>query len=365
MGKRKTALRRTIKWTVNLLAAAAAVLGAAYVWYRGGIVSVETAAVFFGPIREVVEDTGSVASRRVTVISAKHAYTVTGLGVKLGDEVASGDLLLTNDSSRDASGVRGMRARAEGLKARIAQARKEADRLKSLSGARAASAQDAERAAIAVKDLEAQMDALLFDIEDARKDAPESEVKAPVSGLVTELFAARGDTVMPGAPLMEITDTGDLYIKADLIEDDAAKVEIGDRVILDASEKEGKIIRIDAKVREVLSELGVTQKRVTVEIETDDYPSLGADVDLSVITDEKASALLVPRKAVFSLNGRDYAFAAAERAELREIEIGLKGKDHYEILNGLSEGESVIISPNSALRNGSRVSKGSGPARRR
>jgi HlyD family secretion protein len=129
---------------------------------------------------------------------------------------------------------------------------------------------------------------------------------------------------------------------------------------MDASGKEGRIIRIDAKVREVLSELGVTQKRVTAEVETDDYPSLGADVDLSVITDERESALLVPRKAVFSLNGRDYAFAATEKAELREVEIGLKGKDHYEILNGLSEGESVIISPNSALRDGSRIKVGNG-----
>ncbi|MDR1650635.1 MAG: efflux RND transporter periplasmic adaptor subunit [Synergistaceae bacterium] len=362
MRKRKTALLRTIKWAVNLLAAAAAVLGAVYVYDRGAIVSVETAPVSFGPIREVVEDTGSVASRRVTVVSARHSCTITELHVKLGDAAASGDLLLTNDSPRDAPGVRGMRAQAEGLKVRIAQAQKEADRLRSLQRG-AASAQDAERALMTVNDLRAQMNAILFDIADALEDAPENTVKSPVSGLITEIFTAQGNTVMPGAPLMEITDTGDLYIKADLIESDAAKVEIGDRVILDASEKEGRIIRIDAKVREVLSELGVTQKRVTAEIETDGYPSLGADVDLSVITDERKSALLVPRKAVFSLNGRDYAFAAAERAELREVEIGLKGKDHYEVLNGLSEGESVIISPNSALRDGSRISKGSGTRR--
>jgi RND family efflux transporter MFP subunit len=354
-----------IKWAVNLLALAAVVLGAAYVYYRGGIIPVETAAVSFGTICEVVEDTGTVSSRRVTVISTKHSYTITELGVKLGDEVASGDPLLTNDSSRDASGVRGLRAQAEGLKARITQAQKEVDRLKSLSSARAASAQDVERAAVAVKDLKAQLNAILFGIEDALESAPERTVRAPVSGLITELFVAQGVTVMPGAPLMEITDADDLYIKADLIESDAAKVEIGDRVIMDASGHDGRIIRIDAKVREVLSELGVTQKRVTVEIETDDYPSLGADVDLSVITDEKESALLVPRHAIFSLNGRDYVFAAAGMAELREVEIGLKGKDHYEILNGLSEGESVIISPNSALRDGSRISAAGGPARSR
>jgi HlyD family secretion protein len=285
---------------------------------------------------------------------------ITGVNVALGDEVKSGDVLLINDSSTDVTGVRGMRARAENLRVRIAQTRKEAERLKSLLKGKAASTQDAERAELEVKELEAQLKETLFNIEDALEIAPEKIVRAPVSGLVTEVYIARGDTVTPGARLIEITDMGVLYIKVDLIEADAAKVKTGDRVIFVNTGKEGRITRMDAKVREILSELGVLQKRVTVEIEADVLPNprFGADVDLAIIIGSREQAILVPRKAVFQLNGRDYAFVVLElekTVELKELTIGLKGKDNYEILSGLSEGDQVVVSPNVALKDGGRI----------
>jgi RND family efflux transporter MFP subunit len=355
MGAKKGTARRLFKLAVYLLTAGVAICAAVYAHSQSGIVTVKTEAVSRGAVRETVDETGSVASRRVSALAAKRSYMITSLKVRLGSDVKSGDVLLLTDRTYDAAGVRGMRARAEGLNARIAQAQREADRLRTLARSKAASAQDAERAAMAVSDLRAQLREVRFDIEDALNDAPESAVRAPVPGLVTELFVAQGDTVAQGAPLMELTDMKALYIKADLIENDAAKVKTGDLVLF-ASGGEGRVTRMDAKVREVLSELGVTQKRVTVEIEAKNYPRLGADVDLSIVTDERENILLVPRKAVFSMSGRDFAFVVrGEIAEMREIMIGLRGRAHYEVTGGLSEDDEVVIAPDAKLADGGRI----------
>jgi RND family efflux transporter MFP subunit len=220
-----------------------------------------------------------------------------------------------------------------------------------------------ERAELEVLELEAQLKETLFSIEDTLENAPERIVHAPVSGLVTEVYIASGDTVIPGARLIEITDMNELYIKVDLIEADAVKVKTGDRVILTDSGKEARVIRMDAKVREIMSELGVLQKRVTVEIEADVFPGprYGADVDLAIIIGARERALLVPRKAVFQLNGRYYVYIVLtpdNTVELRELSIGLKGKDNYEVLSGLNESDSVVISPGGELKDGGRVKIG-------
>jgi HlyD family secretion protein len=192
-----------------------------------------------------------------------------------------------------------------------------------------------------------------------RENAPENSVGSPRAGVVTELFVSEGDTAVMGAPLAEISDMSDLYIKASLLADDAAKVRVGDRVLLtDWPDVVCAVEKISPKVREEMSELGIAQKRVDVEISMDDFEGfvLGADMDVEIVIDEKDGVVVVPRKAVFSLDGTDFVYVVQDgRAALRGVEVGLKGEDFYEIAANLEEGEIVIVSPDGALANGSRV----------
>ena len=184
-------------------------------------------------------------------------------------------------------------------------------------------------------------------------------MEAPRAGVVTELFVSEGDTAVMGAPLVEISDMSDLYIRVSLLADDAAKVRAGDRVILtDRPDILCRVEKLSPKVNEEMSELGIVQKRVDAEISADAWDGfiLGGDAELEIVIDEGTDVIAVPRKAVFSLNGTDFVYTAREgRAVRRQVEIGRKGKELYEIRANLEEGEIVIVSPDDAIEDGYRV----------
>ena len=77
---------------------------------------------------------------------------------------------------------------------------------------------------------------------------------------------------------------------------------------------------------------------------------------LNIVVDERAGAVTVPRAAVFSMDGKDYVYVAAEgRAALREVSVGIKGESRYEALFGVEEGDAVIVSPGDDVYDGVRV----------
>jgi HlyD family secretion protein len=350
--------RRIIAAVIVVLAASAGL----YARFAAGALPVDTAVIARGAVMEFIEDTGTVRSRQVSLISARDNYEILAVLCELGGAVEAGAPLINTDAAGVDSSVSSIQAQISGLRARQAQAGLDAGRLLELYESGAVSRSEYDAAATLEKEISAQIQSLEYEINKVRESARSSRVTAPVSGSVTELFVSAGDTAVMGAPLVEISDLANLYIGAELLADDGVKTSVGDRVILpDHPGAESRVEKISPKVAEEMSDLGITQKRVSVEISVDDPARfiLGGDVDLQIVTQEKDDALTAPRKAVFSLEGRDYAYVASDgRAALREITIGLKGKDVYEVLTGLSEGERVIISPSGDIEDGSRVEYG-------
>ncbi|MDR2088066.1 MAG: efflux RND transporter periplasmic adaptor subunit [Clostridiales Family XIII bacterium] len=346
---------------IILIAAAllAALAAGAYGYTRSGAIPADTVAAARGAVAETVEETGVVTSRRVSVVLAKGNYDILSVLCETGDAVEAGATLMITDIAAADSDVKSLEAQAAGLEAQLAQARQNASRLWTLYESGAVSRNECDTAETLEKELSAQLAALRHTIRGVRENAPENRVEAPRAGVVTELFVSEGDTAVMGAPLVEISDMGELYIRAGLLADDAAKVRVGDAVILtDLPGVDARVTKIFPKVREEMSELGIAQKRVDVEISADEQEGfvLGGDAELEIVIDERNGVITVPRKAVFSLNGEDFVYAVHEgRAALRRVELGLKGKDLYEIRANLEEGERVIVSPDGAIEDGSRV----------
>jgi len=107
-----------------------------------------------------------------------------------------------------------------------------------------------------------------------------------------------------------------------------------------------------------MSELGVNQKRVTVEISlgTTEPIRLGSDVDVEITVEKKKNVLRVPDLAVFEKEKKDCVYVIeGGKAVLREIKTGLEGEDFMEVLSGLAEGDTVILSPNDDITDGIKV----------
>jgi len=190
------------------------------------------------------------------------------------------------------------------------------------------------------------------------------EITAGISGTVMNLQVSRGEYLQPGIKLMEIGDTSKLYIDADVLVGDIKGVEEGTKALI--SSKDLGIINIPGKVKLIhpnafskISDLGIEQKRIKVEIELDGPTEAlkpGYDMEIKLITNESKGTLIIAENSVFKLDGKTFVFVEENgRAELREITTGLKSSRQIEVLSGLTEGELIIESPDPKLEEGARI----------
>jgi HlyD family secretion protein len=110
-----------------------------------------------------------------------------------------------------------------------------------------------------------------------------------------------------------------------------------------------------------MSDLGIEQKRIRVEINMDnagDQLRPGYDMTVKIITQSRKGVVLIPEKAVFDYLGKPHVFVNENGvSKLRTIEKGLESNEQVEVLTGLKEGEEIILSPDETLEEGMRIKK--------
>ncbi|HOR86157.1 MAG TPA: efflux RND transporter periplasmic adaptor subunit [Bacillota bacterium] len=215
-----------------------------------------------------------------------------------------------------------------------------------------------------IKVFEANVTAANVQVEELLYDKGRTDVYSPIRGTVLEKNVEKGQIVMPGILLYEIGNYDSAYIRADVLVDDIAKIEKGQKVIisgdvLNDEEIQGEVYYIAPKAEGRVSSLGIEQQRVEVRIKFDNAGSElkpGYTLDADIAVQEKSNTLYVPDKSVFKIDGKDSVFVVKNsRLEPRTIVSGLENDDFIEVISGVSEGEIVVVDPDSELKPGKRV----------
>lgn len=194
-------------------------------------------------------------------------------------------------------------------------------------------------------------------------------VRAGITGKILAKYINNGASVTSGAPLFEVERENSVYyIRADVLTDDAVKLKLGQTAILTGealadSNLPGRIVYIAPKAETTLSSLGVEQQRVEVRISYpyQDLPlKLGYGVDLKIIAALESDAIFVPEKAVFEKEGINHVMAIEDnKLKLLPIETGIENDDYIQVLEGLREGDKIVVDPDNKLKPGMRVKAGS------
>jgi len=213
------------------------------------------------------------------------------------------------------------------------------------------------------KDYAAQIEALRSSLASLRDDLARTKVSSPVAGTVLNVFHESERVIAAGTPLLEVGDLQRLEVEADFLSEDAAHMSegmpaeifgraLGDRVIT------GRIKRIYPSAFEKISSLGVEQQRVTVAVGFGPGEVPLGDryrVEVRVVLDERADALLVPESALFRRGASWHVFVVeGGRAVERAVKTGLRDGRRREVLDGLAEGETVVAHPET-IEDGVRV----------
>jgi HlyD family secretion protein len=190
------------------------------------------------------------------------------------------------------------------------------------------------------------------------------QMKATQAGQVVEVYVEAGAVAGAGTPLFLLTGS-DLVVKAEVLAQDAPELAMEQKVlitgeVLGQQELTGIVSQIHPQAVEKLSELGVLQRRVPIEITLDQTPPNmrpGYPVEVEIITDQ-TTAIALPREAVFTLDGDDKTFIIKNgRAVLTSVDIGLEGEDYIEVLTGVKAGDTVIVNPPKEVTAGVKVNK--------
>ncbi len=226
-----------------------------------------------------------------------------------------------------------------------------------------AAAHDLAAAAAALRQAEAQL--LGFE-QTETNDPPAIQLRSPVAGRVLTVYEPSVRTVAAGTPLLEIGDPADLDVIIEVLSRDGAIIQPGTAVELD---QWGGPEPLQARVRYVepaaftkISALGVEEQRVYVVADLLTPPvkrgNLGDNfrVEASIITWQNEHALKAPSGALFRNGDQWSAYVLADgQAQLRPVKVGRSSGIETAILDGLKEGDQVILYPGDRVKDGQRV----------
>jgi len=333
-------------------------------------VSLQTVAR--GTVERTVANTraGTLEACRRAKLSPGIGGQIAVLDIQEGDRVKAGQLLLALWNKDLAAEVELTRREAQSAAARLDAAclqadyaRRDADRLGKLreSGAvsedrydralteeriRAAEC-EAARAALRVAESRAAFAEAI--LEKGRLIAPFSGVVAKIHGELNE-YLTPSPPGIPTPPAVDLIDPTCFYVSAPIDEVDAADIQVGmpARIGMDAFGSrrfEGRVRRI----ADFVLDLEKQARTVDVEVEftrPEDLRELlaGYSADVEIILETRSDTLRVPTQAV--MEGRSvYRFdPGTRRLQKQAIRIGLSNWDFTEVIEGLSAGDSVVLS---------------------
>jgi len=377
-------LRRLLPWLGLLLLVGLITAG---LWPRA--VPVESTRVVVGTLRSSVNEEGKTRIRHRYVVSAPVSGQLRRIPFKSGAELQSTQTVvavidpvapaLLDARSRALAEARRDTAVAQLERARAAHkfAASELRRNEKLSQEKTVSPQELEqvqwreasasREAAAAEASLRQAEAELLEFSGGTNStrAP-VELRAPVCGRVLKVFEESARPVTAGMPLMEVGDPTDLEVTIEVLSRDGAMIRPGTPVEL---EQWGGAEPLKAKVRFVepaaftkVSALGVEEQRVNVVADLlaplRERAGVGDNfrVEARIITWESPRTLKAPSGALFRRGDQWHTYLIENgRAHLRAIKVGRSSGVETEILEGLKEGDEVILYPGDRIKEDLRV----------
>ncbi len=183
------------------------------------------------------------------------------------------------------------------------------------------------------------------EMEKTRKPGDLVEVRSPTDGIVLARNVSLGQWIGSGTELYRISDLSQVWIFANFFENEAALFKAGMEVRVSAPTL-GKTFT--ARVSKVLPEFDASARTMRVRLEADNpgyvlRPDMFVDVEVPVT---REAAIVVPVDAVVDSGTKKTVYVAKDGGifEPRRVETGWRAGDQVEIVKGLMEGETIVVS---------------------
>jgi HlyD family secretion protein len=285
---------------------------------------------------------------------------IVTMSVEEGDSIEEGGILISldgNDLERAVEQAKINLSKAELSKNRnsvnLQNAKKNLADTKQLFNSGAVSGEQVSTAELAVSTAQFNLSSSALDtaqatlvLDNAKKDLDNIHIRAPFSGVVLSAGIMPGEMVSKGSILLSFADLSKVRLKAEVDEFDISKVQQGQKVTITSDslgdEKLGSKVEKISPGAEVVNNISIfTVSTVLNNSDGKLKPGMSADLSILISADK---GILVPSKAVTSVRTRSYVKVYTnEEIETRKVSVGADDGRNIVVLEGLEEGELVVI----------------------
>ncbi|SCZ79734.1 efflux RND transporter periplasmic adaptor subunit [Acidaminobacter hydrogenoformans] len=191
----------------------------------------------------------------------------------------------------------------------------------------------------------------------AKSQLDNTSLKSPIAGIVSVRNATQGELISGGVPAFTIVDLSTVVVEISVMQELVNKVAMGDTVALEIAAAgpgpfTGTVTAVspsaDPRTQAYLMKIEVSN--------TDGAIKGGMLASVSLATESRESAIVVPLDAVIDDNGKNIVFVAeGDVASRREVATGLSDGVYVEISGGVAEGDKVIIKGQSYLQDKAKI----------
>jgi len=329
-------------------------------------------AVKTEPLDQTVPVIGRLVARQAGVVSTRINGPVERFLVEVGDRVEEGDVIavLTKDSleaRRDlaASQLAEAKAQISTKQASLKLARQEAKRIEGLKSSAAFNQsryedaqQEVARAQAEVAEAEANAQTYSAEMRLAEINLYNAEVLAPYAGVIAQRRTETGAYLQVGDPVVNMIADGTLEIEADVPFRNIVGLEAGTAVRFSLDDGTGHWAIVRALVPE---ENPLTRTR-TVRFVPEFGETLGPlaaeqSVTVQIPIGAPRTVVSVHKDAVIRRGEQSIVYVVAKgSAQLRTVRLGEAVGSRLEVLDGLNDGDLVVVRGNERLQPGDKVS---------
>ena len=307
---------------------------------RNSAIPVTTTAVSSKSFSNNFTVNGAFQPSRQMMMISDVAGKITKLNIKGGSYVKAGEVILTVDSEYLENDL-------EGAELNLKKAEKDLERMKNLIGDGGVTQAQYEQAEVAVENVKVKIKSL-------KKRLGDTQVKAPISGFISQKRVEMGSVLGPGAPIAMLVDINPIVLIVFLTENQVITIKKGQQAEVSVDVYGNKILKGKVTFIDVLSD---NFKRYMVKVELSNPSDMPIKAGMSgkarFTTNQDIDALILPRTAFLGslLDGRVFVIENG-KAKSRQVKTGAVFADQVEIIEGLQEGDEVVLSGKANLEDG-------------
>ncbi|MBC8216544.1 MAG: efflux RND transporter periplasmic adaptor subunit [Candidatus Marinimicrobia bacterium] len=373
------------------------------------IVSIETEKVTRQTLVHKVNASGKIQPEVEIKISAVTTGWITDITVLEGDSVKMGQHLISLDDKQLRSDVERSQSMVKSAKADLRKRKARKERTEALYKKILVSKQELETDVAAYESAESLLEQYQASLESANDRLSKTKLSAPQNGIVTKVYKEKGEMALGSTfqaeLLMTVADLSRMEVEVDVNENDVVSVSINDTAEIEIDAFQDTVftgivseIAHVAESQNMGSQEQVTNFKVKVRmLNVPDKIRPGMSATANIITDVRKNALAVPiqcltvrpegsdkinpnqkgkrhkksdqkkmmergndqskktmMEVVFTvadtLNGLDPLKKKERRyAVIKPVKVGITSDTHYEVLQGVAEGDEVVTGSYKAI----------------